>query len=907
MKLKKLLLLSCNVFGLISFAQVGINTTTPNAQLDIRATSATAPSNTDGLLIPKVNIFPATNPTAAQQGMLLYLTTTSGSNAPGFYYWDNPTATWIGLGKDVKAWQLNGNTVNATTDFMGSTNNADVIFKRNNVRAGRLGVDNTSIGVGALNPLVTGTYNTSIGMYTLSNTTTGSQNTTIGEESLRINTSGNLNTGNGAHALYFNSTGSGNTASGSNSLQSNTTGNYNTGLGYNSQTGANLTNATAIGANASATTSNSLVLGSINGTNGATASTRVGIGTTAPNAALEVKAINPAAPTNTEGLLIPRINVFPATNPTAAQHGMQVFLTTAVGTQQPGFYYWDNPTTSWVGIGGSATGNNWALAGNTVNATTDFMGSTNDADVIFKRNNVRAGRLGANNVSLGVGALNTATTGSWNAAVGGNSLLSNTTGSSNTAVGDDASRGNTTGGFNTAVGSRALRNNATGNDNVGIGYEALESNTAGENVAVGNHTLQNNTTGYQNTALGTNALLSNTTGYENSATGLNALRSNTTGRWLTANGAYALRNNTIGEGNTGIGVTALENNTTGNRNTALGQAALRNNATGNDNTGIGYQALSSNTASGNVAVGTNALQNNTVGNFNTAVGSRALSVNSTGNWNHAFGYEGLEFNTTGVSNISVGGQTMQYNTTGSWGTALGGGALALNTTGNDNTALGFQALAGNTTGSANTALGRWAYQTNLNYSNSTALGANTNITASNQVRLGNNAVSSIGGQVGWTTLSDARFKTENAAKVPGIDFIKKLRPVTYYVDHEAMKAFIEAHHKGSGLRTKDEKNTSMGKSDYKPEYIKTLESGFMAQEVEQAAKELGYEFNGVDVPKSDDDYYGLRYGQFVVPLVKAVQELNEKLDQKQAENDQLRAMLLELEKRIAKLEKNASN
>ena len=81
----------------------------------------------------------------------------------------------------------------------------------------------------------------------------------------------------------------------------------------------------------------------------------------------------------------------------------------------------------------------------------------------------------------------------------------------------------------------------------------------------------------------------------------------------------------------------------------------------------------------------------------------------------------------------------------------------------------------------------------------------------------------------------------------------------------------------------------------------------MAQEVEQAAKELGYEFNGVDVPKNDKDFYGLRYAQFVVPLVKAVQELNEKLDQKQAENDQLRAMLLELEKRIAKLEKNASN
>ena len=70
---------------------------------------------------------------------------------------------------------------------------------------------------------------------------------------------------------------------------------------------------------------------------------------------------------------------------------------------------------------------------------------------------------------------------------------------------------------------------------------------------------------------------------------------------------------------------------------------------------------------------------------------------------------------------------------------------------------------------------------------------------------------------------------------------------------------------------------------------------------------MGYEFNGVDAPKNEKDYYGLRYSQFVVPLVKAVQELNGKLEQKQTENDQLRAMLLELEKRIAKLEKSDSN
>ena len=173
MKVKKLFFVACNLFGVLSFAQVGINTTTPNALLDIRATSATTPTNTDGLLIPKVDVFPATNPTAAQQGMLVYLTTTSGSNAPGFYYWDNPTTTWIGLGKDVKAWQLNGNTVNGTTDFMGSTNDADVIFKRNNVHAGRIGIENTSFGVNALNPASTGSQNTAFGNASLYYNTIG--------------------------------------------------------------------------------------------------------------------------------------------------------------------------------------------------------------------------------------------------------------------------------------------------------------------------------------------------------------------------------------------------------------------------------------------------------------------------------------------------------------------------------------------------------------------------------------------------------------------------------------------------------------------------------------------------------------------------------------------------------------
>jgi hypothetical protein len=53
---------------------------------------------------------------------------------------------------------------------------------------------------------------------------------------------------------------------------------------------------------------------------------------------------------------------------------------------------------------------------------------------------------------------------------------------------------------------------------------------------------------------------------------------------------------------------------------------------------------------------------------------------------------------------------------------------------------------------------------------------------------------------------------------------------------------------------------------------KMVYSGFVAQEVEQAAGSLGYDFSGADKPKNENDFYGLRYAEFVVPLVKAIQE-----------------------------------
>jgi hypothetical protein len=132
------------------------------------------------------------------------------------------------------------------------------------------------------------------------------KNTAVGAYSLRSNRLGDENVAVGFYSMLNNKTGDNNTAVGGESLQNNLDGFYNTALGYRAlnsvRTGNNntavgseadvasgtITNATALGANAYALQSNSVVLGSITGWNGATASVNVGIGTPAPNHALDV-------------------------------------------------------------------------------------------------------------------------------------------------------------------------------------------------------------------------------------------------------------------------------------------------------------------------------------------------------------------------------------------------------------------------------------------------------------------------------------------------------------------------------------------------------------------------------------------------------------------------------------------
>jgi hypothetical protein len=78
--------------------------------------------------------------------------------------------------------------------------------------------------------------------------------------------------------------------------------------------------------------------------------------------------------------------------------------------------------------------------------------------------------------------------------------------------------------------------------------------------------------------------------------------------------------------------------------------------------------------------------------------------------------------------------------------------------------------------------------------------------------------------------------------------------------------------------------------DYLPS-SSIIHSGFIAQEVEQAAKECGYKTDIVHAPANENDNYSLAYGAFVVPLVKAVQEQQKMINDLKTEVANLKTAL----------------
>ena len=145
------------------------------------------------------------------------------------------------------------------------------------------GTNNTFAGVGAGLSNLTGGFNSFFGTAAGENNTTGMFNSSFGRWAGRSNTTGESNAFFGFNAGTSNNTGGGNTFIGAETGLSNTTGFVNTLIGYAANVGSgNLVDAIAIGTRSRVDQSNSMVLGPVAGTNGASVTPNVGIGTTAP-------------------------------------------------------------------------------------------------------------------------------------------------------------------------------------------------------------------------------------------------------------------------------------------------------------------------------------------------------------------------------------------------------------------------------------------------------------------------------------------------------------------------------------------------------------------------------------------------------------------------------------------------
>jgi hypothetical protein len=192
-----------------------------------------------------------------------------------------------------------GNTTGAHNSFFGYTAGCNNTTGGTNSFFGNAsGYSNTTGGGNAFFGESAGMSNTSgfnnafFGSDAGFNNQTGANNSFFGRNAGMSNTTGIQNAFFGVDAGLGNTTGNFNASFGRFAGLGNTTGDSNAFFGDRADAdSSNLHNATAIGANAQVSQNNSLVLGGINGINGATADTKVGIGTTAPADRLHVAGI----------------------------------------------------------------------------------------------------------------------------------------------------------------------------------------------------------------------------------------------------------------------------------------------------------------------------------------------------------------------------------------------------------------------------------------------------------------------------------------------------------------------------------------------------------------------------------------------------------------------------------------
>jgi hypothetical protein len=396
------------------------------------------------------------------------------------------------------------------------------------------------------------------------------------------------------------------------------------------------------------------------------------------------------------------------------------------------------------------------------------------------------------------------------------------------------------------------------------------------------------TTSY-NLFLGSGAGASSTsTGWGNVAVGYNALNTNVGGRHSVAIGYEALRyadssadaqKNNIAIGYRALYGTTTAANNTHSRNVAIGYQAMNEVRQSGGNVAIGTNAMrilnnGLGEFTGNVAIGTEAGENMGDGYANIAIGYRAMRSLVGPTENIVMGYEALRDSTSGpYASVIIGNYAVQTGMMNSsqFGLTLIGHQAGQSMTHGGNTCIGYQACTAGTaitSGTTNTLIGYQAQSNSATYSNGVALGNGAVLTGDNRVVLGNTDITGIYAQVtSITAISDQRNKKDIADLNLGLDFIEKLRPVSYKFNNqdETLRYGFIAQELGKAL----------------PDELQTL--------VETAKPEHGLALLERDT--DEDRTYRVSYGELTAPMIKAIQEQQAIIEQQRAQLEALEARI----------------
>ena len=322
----------------------------------------------------------------------------------------------------------------------------------------------------------------------------GSQlnNTAVGVSALNSNTNGDYNTAFGGGALVSNIVGTGNTAIGAGA-----------DVAFD-----NLTNATVIGSGAIVIRSNFIQLGNPSVENVSTYGTFTAGDVTYPkthgtaNQVLKTNGTGTLSWATVSGGVSSIESISGTSNVKGATiSGTTITLTPADATN-----------------GGVVTTGNQTFSGSKffndniqVNSIRIGAPASGSANTMLGAYSLLYGSPGSNNTAIGTMSLASLT----NSSNGGND---NTAVGTNAIRQGGAANGNR----NTAVGSAALSNGSGTNDNTALGYSTLPIVTGGANTAVGSSALLTITSGTNNTAIGyaadvSSGSISNSTAIGNAA------------------------------------------------------------------------------------------------------------------------------------------------------------------------------------------------------------------------------------------------------------------------------------------------------------------------------------------------------------------------------------------------------